>query len=121
MRFSAGIPQVHTILAVVEIDQQHIDKRLLTLSQNKSKKPYQRQKGSLHRQLESFLWSQQNRKSIAVASPQDVINFLIWRDKFGKSVSHSDECRLSSATGESSCPCNRGLAAGTIDNNIGKL
>lgn len=95
--------------------------RLHTLSHNKSKKPYQRQKSSLQQQLESFLWSQTERKSIAIASPQDIVNFLIWRDKFGKSTSHSDECPTRSIAKNAPCSCYRGLAAGTIDNNIGKL
>ena len=48
----------------------------------------------------------------------DVISFLAWRDRFGKTVSH-----LSCIGKESSAPCDypRTLAAGTVDNNIGKL
>ena len=42
--------------------------------------------------LESFLWSIPTKKSIAIASPADIVNFLVWRDSFGKTVCHSDSC-----------------------------
>ncbi|MCP4923101.1 MAG: ALOG family protein [bacterium] len=86
----------------------------------KQNKPYQRQKNSLQQQLESFLWSLPTRKTLATASPNDVVDFLIWRDKFGKTESHLDSCPGSSQNQEP-CACQRGLAAGTIKNNIGKL
>ena len=47
------------------------------------------------------------------------MNFLIWRDKFGKTYSHADDCvARSGAKSPYSCP--KSLAAGAID-NIGKL
>ena len=76
-------------------------------------------KSSLQTQLESFLWSLPERKVIATASPRNVVDFLIWRDKFGKTIMHSNDCE--SRTNKETCKCSRGLAAGTIDNDIGKL
>ena len=58
------------------------------------------------------------------ATPHDIIKFLIWRDKFGKTVVHLTNCtRLLEKNGNHSqaCNCPRNLAAGTVDNNIGKL
>ena len=46
--------------------------------------------------------------------------FLIWRDKFGKTYSHADDCVARSGA-KSPCSCPKSLAAGEIDNNIGKL
>ena len=56
---------------------------------------------------------------ITIASPRNVVDFLIWRDNFGKTIIHSNDCE--SRTKKGICKRCRGLAAGTIDNNIGKL
>ena len=105
---------------MVDVNFQCLQDRRSTLERFKKGKPYQRQKTSLQQQLESFLWSLPAKKTLAIASPEDVINFLIWRDKFGKTESHFDSCLASSAT-HLPCACQKGLAAGTIKNNIGKL
>lgn len=104
----------------VDINCQLLDDRRSSLQRFKEAKPYQRQKGSLQKQLESFLWSLPSKRTLALASPEDVVNFLIWRDKFGKTESHLDSC-LASRTMNMPCACHKGLAAGTIKNNIGKL
>ncbi len=56
---------------------------------------------------------------IATASPRNIVDFLIWRDKFGKTILHSNGCE--SKGNKETCKCSKGLAAGTINNNIGKL
>ena len=104
----------------VHVDEGKIKARLTSLSSYKSKKPYERQKCSLQKQLESFLWSLPTKKSIAIASPADIINFLVWRDSFGKTVCHSDNCPAA-VNKAINCNCPVVLSAGTIDNNIGKL
>ena len=55
-----------------------------------------------------------------MAFPQDVIGFLIWRDKFGKTIVHADDCSATSE-GKDACICSKTLAAGAIDNNIAKV
>ena len=55
-----------------------------------------------------------------IDSPQDTVNFLIWRDKFGKTYSYADDC-VERSGAKSSCSCPKSLAAGTIDNNIRRL
>ena len=74
----------------------------------------------MQNQLESYLWSLPEKKTISSASPGDVIRFLIWKDKFGKTVAHKESC-LSVPGGQKNCSCPKTLAAGTIDSNIGKL
>lgn len=106
--------------AHVAIDNPRIESRLKELEILRSSKPYQRQKDSLQRQLESFLDSLPSAKSIATASPADVVNFLIWRDQFGTTTSHSRSCS-DRASVNGKCSCHKGLSAGTIRNNIGKL
>ena len=93
-----------------------MSERMSALKASRDAKPYQRQKLSLQRQIESYLWSLPGKKSLNSASPNDVISFLVWCDKFGKTVSHLNDC-----SGKESCNCPKMLAAGTIDNNIGKL
>ena len=56
-----------------------------------------------------------------IASPQDIVSFLIWRDRFGKTILHSKNCASSLGIKKGSCSCPKFIAAGTIDNNIGKL
>lgn len=97
----------------VEIDSLRIESRLKELENLRSAKPYQRQKDSLQRQLESFLNSLPSAKSIATASPSDVVNFLIWRDKFGTTTSHSRSCSERTSVNRK-CSCHKGLSAGTI-------
>ena len=93
------------------------------LQHYRSEKPYQRQKSAMQKQLESFLWSSPNKKTLSSASPNDIVSFLIWRDKFGKTKVHRNSCQSKNEPGGSilSCSCPKVLAAGTIDNNIGKL
>ena len=105
---------------LVNVDSVRVKNRLASLKAYKKAKPYQRQKSSLQRQLESYLWSLPDKKSLNIASPQDIIGFLIWRDKFGKTILHADDCSASSG-GKDPCICSRALAAGTIENNIAKL
>ncbi len=119
----AGVPRrtpaIQPNLPVVDVDSVRVKNRIEHLQSFKSIKPYQRQKCSLQRQLESYLWSLPEKKTLGIASPQDVITFLIWKDKFGKTVIHSDSCTATHKGG--SCSCQKSLAAGTIDSYIGKL
>ena len=55
-----------------------------------------------------------------MASPEDVLRFLVWRDKFGKTISHVPACPTLRGQ-EGPCLCSKGLAMCTIDNDIGKL
>ena len=109
---------------LVDTNYEGVKHRLESLERFHSEKPYQRQKSGLQEQLESFLWSLPEKKSLKTATPQDIIKFLIWRDKFGKTVVHLANCtRLLEKNGNHSQAynCPRNLAAGTVDNNIEKL
>ena len=105
---------------LVNADSVRVKNKLDSLNIFRAIKAYQRQKSSLQRQPESRLWSLTEQKTLSMASPQDVISFLVWTDKFGKTVVHSDQC-TSLREGDVSCSCHESLAAGTIDSNIDKL
>ena len=107
-------------LKVIDVDLEHVNRRLELLNSYRPNKPYQRQKSNLQVQLESYLWSLSGKRTLSNASPQDLVTFLVWRDKFGKTMVHSDIC-ASPLLRPGSCSCSKTLAAGTIDNNIGKL
>ena len=106
---------------IVQIDFGKVNERLQALTARHKKKPYQKQKCSLQNQLESYLWSLPCKKSLATASPSDVANFLIWRDQFGKTKVHLEDCCISGKSSRGSCHCHVRLTAGTINSNIGKL
>ena len=62
-----------------------------------------------------------SKRDICSAIPDDVIDFLIWKDNFGKTVVHIDTCPLLGEKSVSSCVCPKRLAYGSIDSIIGKL
>ena len=85
-------------------------------------KPYTKQVSHLQRELESFLASLPSPKSLLSATPDDLICFLIWRDRFGKTIIHHDYCPyFGTSLRRLTCDCPRRLAAATVDNNIAKL
>ena len=104
----------------MNIDSVRVKNRLASLKAYKTAKPYQYQKSPLQRQLEYYLWSLPDKKSLNIASPQDIIGLLIRRDKVGKTILHADDCSASSG-GKDPCICSRALAAGTTENSIAKL
>ena len=80
-----------------------------------SNKPYQRQKSALERQLSDFLASLPPPKCVSSCTSDDVIKFLISRDKTGRTVVHTQSCL------RVNCNCPSRLAAGSVDSLLGKL
>ena len=105
----------------VSLDLAAIDDRLEALQKVKSDKPYQKQKSSLQHELERFLHSLSSPKSLLSATPQDLTRFLIWKEKGGKTKIHLPQCKHFGVSGKARCQCPTRLAAGTVDNLIGKL
>lgn len=116
-RKESGVPDSQK----VHLDLPAIDDRLETLRKIKSDKPYQKQKSSLLQEFERFLRSLPSPKSLMSATPQDITRFLIWKDKGGKTKVHLPQCRHFGVSGKARCPCPTRLAAGTVDNLVGKL
>ena len=77
----------------------------------------------MEKELESFLSSLSSPKSLASALPSDVIAFVVWKDRHGKTlVQLPDYVRSMHTTSlQPSCSCPRCLAFGTVDALIGKL
>lgn len=83
--------------------------------------PYAKQKTSLEGELSAFLSRSSPPRDVTSATPDDVVNFLIWKDHFGKTVVHNDSCSCFGDKKNSSCLCPKRLAFGTVDSMIGKL
>lgn len=111
-----------SLLPKLPLDLSAINTRLVSLQTARDKKPYEKQTSHLQRELESFLASLPSPKSLLSATPGDVVRFLIWRDRFGKTTIHVDHCpHFGSGLRRTTCNCPTRLAAATVDNNIAKL
>ena len=97
------------------IDHVGISRRFQEFSDAASNKPYQRQKSALERQLSDVLASLSPPKCVSSCTSDDVIKFLISRDKTGRTVVHAQSCL------RVSCNCPSRLAAGSVDSLLGKL
>lgn len=105
----------------LKVDLKDIDARLSELKKIKSSKPYEKQKSSILRELVRFLASLPTSKSLSSASPADILKFLVWKDKSGRTKVHQISCPQAGQTRSSSCSCPSRLAAGTVDSLLGKL
>lgn len=90
--------------------------------------PYEKQKTKLVVDFVSFLETHSSAeisirtaRSPVSATPEDVIKFLFSRDSKGRTQVHVSGCAHIGLPGFHSCGCPVRLAAGTINQNIGKL
>ena len=90
------------------VNWHEIQKRWQDFVQKASGTRYGKQKTALEKELSVFLAENDPPKDIMCATPEDVINFLIWKDTLG------DKRKVS-------CACPRRLAYTTVDTLIGKL
>ena len=105
----------------LSVDLQAIDNRLELLNNASLQSSYSKQKCSLRTEFETFLASLPNSKSILSASPTDISRFLVWKDRHGKTIVHSNGCPDSHLQNAAKCKCPKRLAFKTIDSYIGKL
>ena len=71
--------------------------------------PYQKQRGALEMEFSKFLVSTPKR-DICSGIPDEVVYFLIWKDKFGKTVFGEKSV--------SSCVCPKRLTYDSVDSII---
>ena len=101
------------------INEETISQRLDELARQRSSSRYAKQKSSLENELVGFLCSLSTLKSLASALPSDIVVFLIWKHKGGKTWDHRSQCLIRARGG--CCDCPKRLAFGTVDALIGKL
>lgn len=111
----------HNPASKITFDLEVIDARLQQLKQSSQKSSYAKQKSSLRIELEAFLSSLPNSKTLLSATPVDVSRFLVWKDRHGKTVVHINGCPYTSSQGPSACVCPKRLAFKTVDSYIGKI
>ena len=71
------------------IDHAEIAKRFQEFTDVFKAKPYQRQKSALEQQLLDFLATLSPPKDVSSCTSDDIVKFLISKDKSGKTVLHS--------------------------------
>lgn len=94
----------------LKIDLSSVDNRLASIRAQRKSLPYERQKSALEKELETFLGSLPSPKTL-----------LVWKDGKGKTKVHIPQCPLFGSHSKTPCKCPTRLAAGTVDNIIGKL
>lgn len=105
----------------IQLDLPSINNRLQSIQALRASKPYEKQKSALQKELENFLFSLPLSKSLSSAAPQDLVRFLIYKDRKGKTKVHKSTCPLFGSHSKERCQCPVRLAAGTVDSLIGKL
>ena len=102
------------------VDLCSIRERKKVLVAKQQATPYQKQRSALEMEFLQFLETT-SKRDICAAIPDDVVDFLIWKDNFGKTVVHMVACPFSGENRVSSCVCPKRLAYGSVDSIIGKL
>ena len=117
-RFSQSQQSVNS---KIQLDLPSINNRLQSIQALRASKPYEKQISALQKELENFLFSIPLSKSLSSAAPQDLVRFLIYKDRKGKTKVHKPTCPLFRSHTKERCQCPARLAAGTVDSLIGKL
>ena len=102
------------------IDLSSIRERKQVLVAKQQSTPYQKQRSALEMEFMKFLESTSQR-DMCTAIPDDTVDFLIWKDSFGKRAVHCDTCPLFGEKSVLSCSCPKRLAYSLVDSIIGKL
>lgn len=97
------------------VDDATIDRRVLEFTTTMLSKPYQKQKSALEQQLSAFLSAYTPPKDVTSCTADDIIRFLISKDRHGRTAIHREACP------REGCDCPKRLAAGSVDSLLGKL
>ena len=104
-----------TAAPVPPVDETAIQERFDEFQSVFRSKPYERQKSALEQQLFKFLGALSPPKIVTSCTAQDIVKFLISKDKSGRTVVHSLSCS------KRDCSCPKRLAAGSVDSTLGRL
>ena len=103
------------------IDLAQIEARREALLRRKQSAQCCRQKSSSEKDLASFLLKLSPPRDLQKATPEDVVNFLIWKDVGGKTKVHLALCPEFGTKDSFECACPTRLAFGANDSLIGKM
>ena len=104
-----------TATPVPPVDETAIQERFDEFQSVFRSKPYERQKSALEQQLFKFLGALSPPRTVTSCTAQDIVKFLISKDKSGRTVVHSLSCS------KRDCSCPKRLAAGSVDSTLGRL
>ena len=104
-----------TAAPVPPVDETAIEERFDEFQSVFLSKPYKRQKSALEQQLFKFLGALSSPRTVTSCPTQDIVKFLISKDKSGRTVVHPLSCS------KRDCSCPKRLAAGSVDSTLGRL
>ena len=110
---STGLPRAAT--ATARVDEAASQERFKEFQSVMRSNPYQRQKSALEQQPSQFLGALSPPRTVDSCTANGIFNFLISKDKSGRTVVHSPLCS------KASCTCPKRLAAGSVDSLMGRL
>ena len=93
----------------------------MELACRRSATPYGKQNSALEKEFTGFLENLDPPLDILSATSSAVVDFLVWKDNFGKTKVHQERCLFSGQRFNTQCYCPKRLAYGTIDSLIGKF
>lgn len=122
-----GVAQTHIgattafSLAQSKLDIQAIDNRIQELQSARILSQYGRQKSQLEVELQGFLKALNPQQTVFSCQPKDVVRFLVWKDRNGRTKVHMKDCKFLGSKNKGPCDCPSRLSAGTVDSTVGKL
>lgn len=112
--------EAHTTASTAP-DWQHIHQRAAQLNALMADSRYEKQKSKLGTLFEGFLNHCTPPTSLPHCTPDNVRDFLLWRESSGHTPIHETQCPFRGNPGPQPCHCPRTTAAGTVDSTIGQL
>ena len=105
----------------VSVDLDAIDARVQQLFNYDKATSYTKQKDSLQKELEGFLFALPGYVTLATVTPRDLCRFLVYKDKHGRTQVHRNSCTFMGQRGKHPCGCPMRLSYKTVDSYIGIL
>ncbi len=115
--FQTVVPSVKQ----VHVNKEAIRERIGYLEKKFGNSKAECRKDSLTRQLQDFLLALPSKPSLMSCSPVNVVEFLVWKDGFGKTKVHEFDCPFLGKGASDKCYCPSRLAVGTIKNLVSQL
>lgn len=98
------------------VDLGRIDERIGSLTNGINYN--QKRKESIRKAFSSFLKELPHKPCLLEVSPHDVVRFLVWKDKDGKTQIHDKSCSNLGKRGIMCCECPLRLASGSVENIV---
>lgn len=115
------VPNEPRMLPTGDVNVMQLDARLREVDRKARSSVYEAKKESLVRELEDFLKMIPGGGDIRSVDPQNVRRFLVYKDRKGKTQTHSSDCKFLGEKGCHNCACPKRLAAGTVASLVGQL